>query len=94
MSGHQKKLKAIEGILLDRDGNPILQPSSHQGIRSFLIRLSTGPWIAGFLILFFIFAGLTLASTLGAILIGAWIIRFVFNLLGIQGPREGPRNFL
>lgn len=92
MRDHQKKLKAKEGILLDRNGNPILQPSNQQGIRSLLIRFSTGPWIAGFFILFFILAGLTLASTFGTILIGFWIIRSVFSLLGIHDQRQGPRR--
>lgn len=86
-------MKAKEGIVLDRDGNPIIQPSLKTGARSFLMHFSAGPWLGTLLVIFFIFAGLTLASTFGAILLGLWVVRSLLSLFGISTPRQGPRTF-
>jgi|GEM_PF-5494735 len=84
----RRVVKAKEGIVLDRDGTPLTQPSLKTGARSFLMHFSTGPWLGTLIVIFFIFAGLTLVSTFGTILfsiwISTWVIRSLLSLFGIR----------
>lgn len=72
-----KKLEVKEGILLDREGNPVHRPT----ITHFFL----GPWVGVLFVILFVFAGLTLATTITVVFIGIWIIRSIFRLLGVFG---------
>jgi hypothetical protein len=86
------QVPAIDPIVLDRDGRPISGPEIHsdpQGVRSFQLSGSLGPWLGTAAAVTLLLAGVTFAGVLLAAFLGFWLLRSVLSLLGLVRPRTG-----
>ena len=79
-------IEVKEGILLDREDNPIEQPA--QPRRTQALAFSLGPWIGGALLILVIFAGITFFGAITAVILGLWLIRTLLGLFGIGRIRR------
>lgn len=88
-------LEAKEGVLLDRDGNPIAAEGTEfrpSQARAMSWNAKLGPIIGTAFIALALFAGLTLVGVLIAAVFGFWLIRSLLQLLGFASPR--PRTIV
>lgn len=83
-------MEPIEGILLDKEGNPVPRPESGSRIRVLSFGPLAGPLVGGAIVAIAILAGLTLLSVALALFAGFFLLRALIGL--VMGGRPS-RNF-
>lgn len=86
MRYEQAQMEAIEGILLDKEGNPLPRhESAAPRVRVFSLSPLMGPLFGGAVVLLALVAGLTIVGIAVAAFVGIFLFRLLFGILAGWG---------